>query len=71
MPQTYRGVTEALSAVSPFEALAADLAANTRVRNALAHEYLDLRYRQVSRVAGQARDLYGRLIEATDEWLAR
>jgi uncharacterized protein YutE (UPF0331/DUF86 family)/predicted nucleotidyltransferase len=71
MPQTYRGVTEALSSVSPFEGPAGDLAANTRVRNALAHEYLDLRYRQVSHVAGQARDIYGRLVEATDEWLAR
>lgn len=69
VPQTYRGVTEALSAIRHFEDIAGELAANTRLRNALAHEYLDLRYKQVQSVASRARDLYGALLSAVEAWM--
>jgi len=49
MPHTYREIVELLGTVPPFDAgtLTNDLARWTRVRNVLAHEYLDLRWKEV------------------------
>lgn len=66
VPQTYYAIVSSLEGVPAFADLAADLAENTRLRNALAHEYLDMRYSEVARVAGRAEELYGRLADATD-----
>lgn len=71
IPQTYRETMAALEAVDEFSSLAGELARNTRTRNALAHEYLDIRYSEVSRVAAEAAGLYGKLAEAVDAFLAR
>ena len=67
--QTYRGVLESLDDISHFKGLGRPLAENARVRNALAHEYLDLRYTQVSRAANDAVGLYTRLADATQRWI--
>ncbi|MFW5843605.1 MAG: type VII toxin-antitoxin system MntA family adenylyltransferase antitoxin [Spirochaetota bacterium] len=67
--QTYRGVLESLDDISQFKGLGRPLAENARVRNALAHEYLDLRYTQVSRAAEGAESLYGRLVSAAEAWI--
>lgn len=72
IPQTYRETVELLSTVAGFTHLDADLrllGENTRVRNMLAHEYLDLRYTVVNRVVDHAGERYGRLVEALRAWM--
>ena len=67
--QTYRESLQSLQSVEEFSTLAEPLSRNTKIRNALAHEYLDIRYREVARVAAEAEELYGRLAAATDNYL--
>ena len=55
MPQTYRETVSELVAFS-------------RVRNLPAHEYPDVRYSEIRRVADRANDLYGALAHATQTW---
>jgi uncharacterized protein len=66
VPQTYYAIVSSLEGVPAFAHVAGDLAENTRLRNALAHEYLDMRYSEVARVAGRAEELYGGLADAVD-----
>jgi uncharacterized protein YutE (UPF0331/DUF86 family)/predicted nucleotidyltransferase len=74
VPQTYRESVEMLSTVEGFRdraAVARRLAENTRIRNMLAHEYLDLRYTQVGAVVDGAAETYGALVEALRGWMKR
>jgi uncharacterized protein YutE (UPF0331/DUF86 family)/predicted nucleotidyltransferase len=48
-PQTYRQVLEELSTLKPFSDLPGDPAALAKLRNLLAHEYLDLRFSELRR----------------------
>lgn len=69
LPQTYRATLEALGHVAPFQKVAGRLADNARIRNMLAHEYLDLRYTQTAAVAEDAVAVYGGLLAALDAWM--
>jgi uncharacterized protein YutE (UPF0331/DUF86 family)/predicted nucleotidyltransferase len=72
VPQTYRETLEMLATVEDFRDhadVAHRLAANTRIRNMLAHEYLDLRYTQVNAVVDSAATTYGALVEAIRAFL--
>ena len=69
VPQTYYSQLSRLRDLPRFARLSEQLAANTRVRNALAHEYLDLRHAQVSTVAASAPALYSRLADAATAWM--
>ena len=72
VPQTYRETVELLATVDGFRHIAEDLrflAENTRVRNMLAHEYLDLRYTVVNNVVDHAAERYGKLVEALRAWI--
>ncbi len=72
VPQTYRETVELLGTVEGFKHMAEDaryLAENTRVRNMLAHEYLDLRYTVVNNVVDHADKRYGKLVEALRTWI--
>ena len=72
VPQTYYAQITRLREIPEFAPLSEQLAANTRVRNALAHEYLDLRHAQVSSVAAAAApELYSALADAAEAWLTR
>ena len=71
IPQTYRGQMARLGELLEFEAIAKDLARNTRIRNALAHEYLDLRYEEVKSAVKKASSLYGEFVKAVGKWLER
>lgn len=71
VPQTYYAQITRLREIPQFAPLSEQLAANTRVRNALAHEYLDLRHAQVSSVAAGAPELYSALADAAEAWLTR
>ena len=70
MPQTYRETLVSLAAVSQFESVAAALAQFTRLRNLLAHEYLDLRYPEIRKVVDESERVYGGLVGAARKWLA-
>lgn len=73
VPHTYRETVEMLATVEGFgehEGLARRLASNTRVRNMLAHEYLDLRYTRVNAVVDHAADTYGTLVAALRVWMS-
>ena len=73
VPQTYRETVEMLATVEGFRDRAADarrLAENTRIRNMLAHEYLDLRYTQVNAVVDGAAETYRALVDALRAWMA-
>lgn len=67
---SYREAVASLSAVAPFQELAERLARNVRVRNVLAHEYLDIRWNDVKRVAEEGPGLYRELVEKTRSWIA-
>lgn len=72
VPNTYREAVEMLATVNGFreqEEITRRLAANTRVRNMLAHEYLDLRYTRVNAVVDHAADTYGALVAALRAWI--
>lgn len=69
LPHTYRETLSSLSAVAPFAPLAETLSRNARTRNALAYEYLDIRYTEVARIAHQASEVYGALADATDRYI--
>lgn len=72
IPQTYRETIDHLSTVPAFAhhaALCSRLAVNTRVRNMLAHEYLDLRFARISAVAAEATD-YAELATLVRAWMA-
>ena len=68
MPQTYREVLSTLAAVDGF-AVAEEAAGFTRVRNVLAHEYLDMKFPEVQHIADAAHRVYGALMKATRRWL--
>jgi uncharacterized protein YutE (UPF0331/DUF86 family) len=73
VPQTYRETVELLQTVEGFKGQAAAvtrLAANTRTRNMLAHEYLDLRYTRINAVVDHAAQTYGWLATALREWMS-
>ncbi|MFP4431117.1 MAG: HepT-like ribonuclease domain-containing protein [Spirochaetaceae bacterium] len=56
-PQTYRQVLEELSTLKPFSDLPGDPAALARLRNLLAHEYLDLRFTELRRFIDSGADV--------------
>ena len=56
----------ALGTMEGFEPLSEELAQNTRTRNVLAQEYLDIRFSEIARVAKRAEELYGVLAEARE-----
>ena len=77
VPHTYAEALEMLATVKGFwpdgpeagRETARRLAQNTRVRNMLAHEYLDLRFTRVDQVVDHAEDRYGDLIRALRHWM--
>ena len=69
VPQTYFAQMVTLGSLVQFAPIAGQLATNTRLRNALAHEYLDLRHQQVTAVAADASALYAALVAATERWI--
>jgi len=72
VPQTYRETLEMLSTVDGFRdrtAVTRRLAENSRIRNMLVHEYLELRYTQVNAVMDGAAATYGALAEGLRTWM--
>lgn len=70
MPRTYRETVEALGAVDGFDPKVCDeLAEFTRLRNMLAHEYLDLRFTRIRAFIDQAPALYESFTKSTREYV--
>lgn len=70
IPDTYREALRDLSGLPGFprdELLRAS--GFTRLRNLLAHEYLDIRYPEIRRFVDEAPELYGLIARATRDWL--
>ena len=65
MPSTYRQVLRGAGVLPDFsEELAERLAAWSELRNILAHEYLDMRWRRIEDFLGGAERYFGQLLEA-------
>ena len=63
IPQTYKEIIEKLPIILDFdEKIAANIAEFTRLRNILAHEYLDLRFRQIKKFIDAMEPLYNYFI---------
>ena len=71
VPQTYRETLLRLSAFPGYgEKDCEALAAFSRLRNLLAHEYLDIRYPLIEDFATTALPIFRRLVETTKKMLA-
>ncbi|MEA3328856.1 MAG: HepT-like ribonuclease domain-containing protein [Candidatus Omnitrophota bacterium] len=63
IPQTYREVMEELALLDNFDKNSAErLAAFAKLRNILAHEYLDIRFRQIKRFIQESEPAYKELL---------
>lgn len=68
IPETYRETVLRLGALSYLsEQSAEQLASFTKLRNILAHEYLDLRWREISAFIAKSEPLLLELIETVKE----
>lgn len=64
LPQTYREILQELSLIENFEAKTAEqLSQFSKLRNILAHEYLDLRFEQIKRFVQEAEPAYKKLTD--------
>jgi uncharacterized protein YutE (UPF0331/DUF86 family)/predicted nucleotidyltransferase len=72
VPQTYREILLNLATLQDFEPKAAEtLSRFSRLRNILAHEYLDMRWTQISAFLREAVPHYERLLEYTSRFAAK
>ena len=70
--QTYRGILENLSLMEDFDiGVAQGLSDFARLRNILAHDYLDVRYKQITEFIAEAEPIYKNLVDFTKRYLAR
>ena len=73
IPPTYKEYFLQLPALSGFldEALAEDLARWARLRNVLAHEYLDVRWRRIREFLDSGWQSHEALLKATESYLRK
>lgn len=70
MPQTYREVIQELSLLGNFSAETSQkLAQFAKLRNILAHEYLDIRFKQIKRFVTESEPLYRELINLVKSFI--
>jgi len=71
MPDSYRGIFEKLGSRGLIEAgLATRLADATRLRNILAHQYLDIKWKHIETFLAQGRSDALAFLERIEEWMA-
>ncbi len=72
VPQTYRETLLRLGSIPPFsETEAETLAGFVKLRNVLAHEYLDMKYKQIRSFIDTAPDAYCVLVNKVKEMLSQ
>lgn len=70
LPETYFDILKTLGSLSGFEEkIAEKMASFVKLRNIIAHEYLDLRFTQIQDFLKEAENIYTYLINYTDEFL--
>lgn len=71
MPETYRLIIQVLGSVPPFDAKLCDkLSSYVGLRNILAHEYLEYRWKEISIFISESRPPLELFIKAVKEFLA-
>lgn len=71
IPQTYREAMENLKTLKGFDAkIAMELSRFAKLRNLLAHEYLDIRYRNIQQFVQKAEPLYQKFIKYVKKVIA-
>ena len=71
IPQTCREILVELSLLKDFNpATAEKLARFAKLRNILAHEYLDLRFNQLKKFAAESEPLYRELVDFIKRFLS-
>jgi len=71
IPQTYREILQELSLLKNFNPATAErLAQFAKLRNILAHEYLDIRFNQLKKFVAEAEPLYRELADFIKKFLA-
>ena len=71
LPETYRLLLEGLATIKDFDPkMATQLAEFTRIRNILAHQYLDMRFSQLKKFIDQSGSVYGNLIAFVEKFTA-
>ena len=72
VPQTYRAIVFLLGSVEGFDKRnAEELARYVRLRNVIAHEYLDVKWNSIRRFILQSEALYGRLVDEVRKYLGK
>lgn len=72
LPDTYGDILKLLIAMPNFnEEISNKLASFVGLRNILAHEYLDLRFKQIQEFLKEAKKIYGYLVRYTDNFLKK
>jgi len=70
IPQTYRESLKRLETIEVFSAAMLEcVAGNTRLRNILAHEYIDIRFRHIERFINTAEQCYSEFIDGVKEFI--
>jgi len=70
IPETYRLIIENLGTVQDFDqAVATSLSNFSRMRNILAHEYLDIRFAQIKKFTEQSEKSYKYLIDFVKKFI--
>jgi uncharacterized protein YutE (UPF0331/DUF86 family)/predicted nucleotidyltransferase len=72
VPQTYKETLSNLSLLEGFSSEdSKELSSNTRLRNILAHEYLDLRFEKINRFIQRSKPIYQRFIDYVKGFLSQ
>jgi len=72
VPQTYRAIVSLLGSVEGFDKRnTEELARYVRLRNVIAHEYLDVKWNSIRRFILQSEALYGRLVDEVRKYLGK
>jgi uncharacterized protein YutE (UPF0331/DUF86 family) len=72
IPETYREALRELVSVAGFSGDALSQAADfTRIRNLLAHEYLDMRYPEIRRFVTAAPAIYREIVRCVRGWMVQ
>jgi uncharacterized protein YutE (UPF0331/DUF86 family) len=70
IPDTYRRIVAMISAVNGLETVEADRLSNwIRLRNIVAHEYLDIKWNSISRFVNETDLLYKNFIEIIKQYV--
>jgi len=72
IPETYKAILEGMTVLPDFgEDTAKGLAQFSKMRNLLAHEYLDIRFSMLKKFVDESEPIYARLIKFAKDILAR